>query len=141
MTRRDNPTPDAFPVDVCEALLPGNLDAESIRFSDDSILPVPKLIGKGRLSPKNIVVIGTWAHQTSKLRLVKRGVDFYLEFKTPTAITTEPVTTKNEVHFFNPSSKDTWLIDVDNFIQSRLKNKNLGRNDKRLVIWERIKQW
>ncbi|MEE9581087.1 MAG: hypothetical protein V3V74_07225 [Nitrosomonadaceae bacterium] len=62
---------------------------------------------------KNIVVVGTWAHQATKLRLVKRGVDFYLEFKNPTAIATiHPVITKN-----------------------------LGRDNKRLIVYESTEKW
>ena len=101
--------------------------------------PAPKLVSQ--FNNKNIIVIGTWAHQASRLRLVKKGVDFYLEIKTPTAITAESVTTKNEFQFFNPNNHDSWLIDTNNFIQTRLKNENLSREDKRLIIWEKTKEW
>lgn len=53
--RRANPTPEEFPVDVCEALLP-NSSAESIRFPDGTALAVPKL--SKHHPPKRIVVMG-----------------------------------------------------------------------------------
>ncbi len=57
ITRRQNPTPDTFPVEVCQVLLPDRA-ATSIRFPDGNALAVPKRGPEEYFSPNRIVILG-----------------------------------------------------------------------------------
>ena len=91
---------------------------------------------------EEITIIGKWANEGTRLRLFKNGDEFYTEFKTKNSIYARGVTTKNGILFYDPLTKDTWIIDRKNIIQSQMKNKDASiPSNKRLVVFESIEKW
>lgn len=92
---------------------------------------------------KDIEEMGVWQHKDKalKARLFIYKKDFYIEIKTKQNSTVNKVAKKSPVKYHNLKNEDLWLIEGENFIQNRLKNKNLKPTDDRLVIFEKISKW